>query len=121
MPSELKATLLEAPATRNLVALSPPVMNHDVLKKRGYVPKQEISESLQREATEEHRKTQKALTDFDAQRSDEVADRALKRLAEVLYVIRSNIAHGEKTPYGPDLEKRNVTGSSVRLLCLFRL
>jgi hypothetical protein len=32
-------------------------------------------------------------------------ERVMKRLAELLYVVRSNNAHGEKTPYGPDIEK----------------
>jgi hypothetical protein len=80
-------------------------MNHHTLTKRGYVLGQEISDSIKHEATAEHRKAQKALIDRDTQLSEESLDRLLKRLADFLYVIRSNIAHGEKTPYGPDLEK----------------
>lgn len=38
--------------------------------------------------------------------TDEVSERVIKRLAELLYVVRSNIAHGEKIPYGPDLAKK---------------
>jgi gamma-glutamylcyclotransferase (GGCT)/AIG2-like uncharacterized protein YtfP len=105
MPSESKKCILEDAAVRNLVALSPPVMNHDVLKKAGYIPGQEIADSLKRDATEEHRKLQNAFNELLVHHSEESVNRALKWLAELLYVIRSNIAHGEKTPYGPDLEK----------------
>ena len=56
-------------------------------------------------ASEEHRRLKTAYGDLFSQRTPEVGDRVVKRAAEVLYIVRSNIAHGEKTPYGPDLEK----------------
>jgi gamma-glutamylcyclotransferase (GGCT)/AIG2-like uncharacterized protein YtfP len=105
MRSESKASIIDDAAVRDLIALTPPVMNHDALKKGEYVPGEEITDSLARDATEEHRKSQSAFNDLATNRSEESVDRSLKRLAELLYVIRSNIAHGEKTPYGPDLQK----------------
>lgn len=105
MHSESKTSIIDDAAVRDLITLTPPVMNHDALKKGGYIPGQEITDSLRRDATEEHRKSQSAFNDLLANRSEEAVDRMLKRLAELLYVIRSNIAHGEKTPYGPDIQK----------------
>jgi gamma-glutamylcyclotransferase (GGCT)/AIG2-like uncharacterized protein YtfP len=39
------------------------------------------------------------------QNPNATSDGVLKKLAEFLFVVRSNIAHGEKTPYGPDLAR----------------
>jgi gamma-glutamylcyclotransferase (GGCT)/AIG2-like uncharacterized protein YtfP len=117
LPSALKTCILEHAVVRNLVSLSPPVMNHDVLKKGGYIPGQGVADSLKRNATEEHRKLQNAFSELQSHQSAESVDRALKWLVELLYVIRSNIAHGEKTPYGPDLQKadRDRTVSAMAL------
>lgn len=105
MPDHSKIAVLQSEQVQSLIRLNPPVMNHDVLKRRGYVPGQELTDSIKHEATEEHRKAQKAFDALIARTCPESIDRALKKLAELLYVIRSNIAHGEKTPYGPDREK----------------
>ena len=45
------------------------------------------------------------------------AARVVKKTAELLYIVRSNMAHGEKTKYGPDIDKRK-RGVSV---CQFLL
>ena len=86
-----------------LVAFTPEVLDHQTLKSRGYRPGQVLDDPLRRDATEKHRKLRNAHLRWVQDGAD--ADRLLKKLAEFLYVIRSNIAHGEKTPYGPDLEK----------------
>jgi gamma-glutamylcyclotransferase (GGCT)/AIG2-like uncharacterized protein YtfP len=92
---------------KSLVALEPQIMNHDTLVRRRYKPDVEIPTVLLKSATEEHRKLVHAFRQLESDISDEVADRVLKRLALLLYIVRSNIAHREKTPYGPDPNKIN--------------
>ena len=100
-----QSTLLASPVLGDLIDLTPEVMDHHTLRSHGYRPGQKISSSLRRDVTERHRKLRNARGAFRQGGSDAASNRMLKRLAEFLYVIRSNIAHGEKTPYGPDLEK----------------
>jgi hypothetical protein len=97
--------LLKSTALKSLVDLTPEVLDHFVLKSRGYRPGQQITPDLRRDATEKHRKLRTAHGGFLAGKPDSTADSVLKKLAEFLFVVRSNIAHGEKTPYGPDLDK----------------
>jgi len=100
-----RSILLKDPVLDNLVNLTPDVLDHSVLKRRGYRPGQEITDLLRRDATEKHRKLRNAHRSFLEQKPDATTDSVLKKLAEFLFVVRSNIAHGEKTPYGPDLGK----------------
>lgn len=91
---------------RDVSALSPPVMDHAVLQRHDYRPGSEIGDGLVSGATVKHRKLASALQRLDEGRTREAEDQVIKRSAELLYVVRSNIAHGEKAPYGPDLTKR---------------
>lgn len=100
-----KHELLENECVRELVHFVPEVMNHYVLKKRGYNPFEPISDQLRHESTEQHRYLKRDYDGFFAPSPKKCLDDVLKKLAEFLFVVRSNIAHGEKTPYGPDLKK----------------
>lgn len=113
LPPEEQERVLRDSRLRALVEFSPEVMNHFTLNSRRYRPGQPISDSDRRHATEEHRKLRSAHTRWIADPHESA--RVLKNLAEFLYVVRSNIAHGEKTPYGPDLDKarRDEEVSSV--------
>ena len=81
-------------------------MNHDTLRRHGYRPDKELDSQLVKKASEEHRKIVNAYNTYSSERTDEAKERLIKRTTELLYVVRSNINHGEKTPYGPDLKKR---------------
>lgn len=105
IPIELHPVLLRSHQLTTLAAFTPEVLDHDVLRRRDYRPGKPIPDAVRREASERHRKLRGRLADFLAGHPEATADRVLKLLAEFLYVVRSNIAHGEKTPYGPDLEK----------------
>jgi gamma-glutamylcyclotransferase (GGCT)/AIG2-like uncharacterized protein YtfP len=80
-------------------------MNHDTLRHRQYRPDVDTPSEVVQEATKEHRKLVSAFQNWKNDRSDEETTRVLKLLAELLYVTRCNIKHGEKTPYGRDLNK----------------
>jgi gamma-glutamylcyclotransferase (GGCT)/AIG2-like uncharacterized protein YtfP len=105
MSEDSRSILLKSPVLKSLVDLTPRVMDHSVLKSRGYRPGQEITDPLTQEATEKHRKLRNAHDALAEEKPDSTTDGVLKKLAEFLFVVRSNIAHGEKSPYGPDLDK----------------
>lgn len=102
---EARDALLQSAEIKGLAGLKPKVMNHDILRRGGYRPGAEIEENLAKDAAEVHRKLEIAYRELPKNR-EEICERVIKRVAELLYVVRSNIAHGEKTPYGPDLNKR---------------
>jgi len=106
IPAERAEWLCCRDALSNLVYLSPQVMNHDVLRSdEHYRPNQPVPRKLAREAQEKHRGL---LNAYERWREDACHDNTTslpKKLADLLYVVRSNIMHGEKTPYGPDLDK----------------
>jgi hypothetical protein len=80
-------------------------MNHDTLLRLRYDPFN-ISEEVRKQATKEHRQLSNAIKRFSESPNDSSAKEALlKKTVTLIYVVRSNIAHSEKTPQGPDLEK----------------
>jgi hypothetical protein len=105
IPPDGKAQVLKSPATAALADLVPEILDHYVLKSRGHLSGQAMSAPLKNEATARHRKFRTAHAEHSSAESPTTSRVALKRLAELLFVVRSNIAHGEKAPYGPDLEK----------------
>jgi gamma-glutamylcyclotransferase (GGCT)/AIG2-like uncharacterized protein YtfP len=81
------------------------IMNHDTLLRREYDPR-DIPEKLRKEACDEHRQLLNALKYYAGGPKDrDQRERLLRKLGQLLYVVRSNIAHSEKTPRGPDLDK----------------
>ncbi|MCC6899215.1 MAG: gamma-glutamylcyclotransferase [Polyangiaceae bacterium] len=110
---------------RALVELRPQVMNHETLLRRDYDPAH-ISESIQTEARKEHRQLVRAMEKYLAGPEPAVRDALLKKLAQIVYIVRCNIAHSEKTVRGPDPAKaardRSVsTIVSEVLVCFFDL
>jgi len=100
------SSFLGSQEVRDLVFFEPLIMDHNTLRRNRYRPDQELEPELARKAGRLHHKVVNAYQAYNYERSDENAKRMIKRMAELLYVVRSNIAHGEKTPYGPDLRKR---------------
>jgi gamma-glutamylcyclotransferase (GGCT)/AIG2-like uncharacterized protein YtfP len=97
--------ILKSEELTNLINLKPMILNHDILKRNKYRPGETIDKSLAKKASVEHRRLNNAYEDYLSTMSSDNQGRVMKRMAELLYVVRSNIAHGEKTPYGPDIEK----------------
>lgn len=102
---ESRHALLASDELKTLAEFEPPILNHDVLRRRDYRPGVEVGPDLTRDASKVHRKFKTAYNDLATQKQKEIEERVLKQAAELLYVVRSKIAHGEKTPYGPDLKK----------------
>lgn len=92
-------------SVRDLVTFSPQIMNHDILIRNRYDPCN-IDDAVRRKASEDHRKLTNAYQRFEDSPGDTSnRDSLLKKLATVVYIVRCNIAHSEKTPNGPDVEK----------------
>jgi len=123
MPDSYIEEFIESKELQNLVEFEPHIMNHDTLRRKGYRPDRDIKPRLQQEATKEHRQLVNAYKDYKENPSDNTKKRLLKKTAQLLYIVRSNIAHGEKTPYGPDLKKaeRDENVSSIVIPVLLKL
>lgn len=104
--TEGHTTFLKSDEIKNLVSFQTPIMNHDILRRYRYRPDQELDPQLVKRASEEHHKLVNAYETYLSLMNEENGKRVIKKAAELLYIVRSNIAHGEKTPYGPDLKKR---------------
>lgn len=97
---------LRSDELRNFVFFQPHILNHYTLRRNKYRPDVDIESTLARNASKEHHKLVTAYNEFLINSNEQIEHRVIKRTSELLYVIRSNIAHGEKTPYGPDLKKK---------------
>lgn len=102
-----RAALLGSDELPALVSLQPQIMNHDTLTKGRYRPDRKISVELRTRATDVHHRLVTAWDRFRQGEDPGAEQQVLRRSAELLYIVRSNIKHGEKTPFGPDLAKRN--------------
>jgi gamma-glutamylcyclotransferase (GGCT)/AIG2-like uncharacterized protein YtfP len=92
-------------SVRSLATLAPLVMDHSFLVAARYDP-QHIPDELRKNASVKHHKLSNAYARFVQHPSDaSLRDTLLNKLQIVLYMVRSNIAHSNKTPRGPDVAK----------------
>ena len=106
LETEDKIKFLQSEEIKDLVSFQPQIMNHYTLRMHRYRPGREIDPELAKKASREHHRAVNAYGRCLSEKNDVARESMIKRLAELLYIIRSNIAHGEKTPYGPDLDKK---------------
>ena len=106
LDSQDHINFLQSTEISNLVFYEPQIMNHNTLRRHRYRPDLDIEPQLVKKASEEHHKVVTAFNEYFPKKNNEVKERLMIRIAELLYIVRSNIAHGEKTPYGPDLKKK---------------
>ena len=104
LTEETKNLILNSAELKNFVCFRPMIMNHNILRNNDYIPNN-INNKLIKESQEDHRKLVKTYESYVTMQSSVLMAKLLERLATCLYVVRSNIAHGEKTPNGPDLQK----------------
>lgn len=102
---EQKRAIVISAELKALAVFEPRVMNHDTLRKKNYDPLN-IPEKLKIEAQDEHKQLFNSFSRFIVDTTkDELIEPLIKKTAQLLYVIRSNLKHGEKTFKGPDLNK----------------
>jgi hypothetical protein len=98
--------VLASAAIRALATMDPALMDHKVLKESGEwwygQDRSNVSRATISEATVRQQNLLRALV--DSPRGPDAPD-PVRHLAKYLYVVRSNIAHGEKTEYAPSLRE----------------
>ena len=106
IPASRQEELCDAPEMLALAIFVPHIMNVKTLRESElYVPGEAIPPKLKSDASVEHRQLANALQRWRDERKEEARSQTLKKLGTLLYTVRSNIAHGEKTMRGPDLAK----------------
>lgn len=91
---------LKSDELKNFVFFKPQVMNMNTLRRHRYRPNVDIEPKLLKKATKEHHKLELSYNRGD----DDLV--LLNKTTGLLYIVRSNIVHGEKTPYGEDTKKK---------------
>lgn len=82
-----------------LVNFNPPIMADKILEKSRYNP-ENIPDELKEKSSYQHRNFIKAYNKVPRN-----LNKLFSELARVLLVVRNNLAHYGKTPYGPDRNK----------------
>jgi gamma-glutamylcyclotransferase (GGCT)/AIG2-like uncharacterized protein YtfP len=90
--------LLKSKEFLNFVDFHPHILNHDVLRRNYYDREKEIPPEIERKALEKHQKLQNAFKRFKDHNTMENQKVVIKKMADLLYVVRSNIMHGGKSP-----------------------
>jgi hypothetical protein len=85
---------LNSKELQRLSEFSPPILDHDTLRSKGYLPNQEIPLEVANIASSRHRRLLKSLKEYYNNQIS--AFEVLENAARLLYLIRSNIAHGGK-------------------------
>ena len=95
----------ESESLLRLAELSPQIMNHNILLNQKYDPLN-ITDDVRKKASAQHQKLLNAFKRFTKTPNDQsLREALLKKTATLVYNVRSNIAHSEKTPHGPDRSK----------------
>ena len=105
MDEEYTIRLLNDGTVSRLINCEPVVLNHRVLLNANHRPGQNISDKLRKKAGEKHKKCRNKYEKITKNESDGDIDGFFLDLAELLYIVRSNVMHGHKTAYGPDMEQ----------------
>lgn len=117
LSDEEKENLSKSKELNNIIKLTPKVMNHDTLRNFNYNP-DKISAEIKLKSQAEHNELECEYKRFI--RSKIKPTTLIKKLCRFLYVVRSNLMHGEKTPHGPDTKKverdKNVCNAIIPIL-----
>lgn len=106
-----------------LAAVEPPILDHSILLQRGVLGSiDDMEPDIRRRAQAKHLRLRRALEDCAPAPARDDLERVLIRAADLLYVIRSNLMHGEKFA-GPDPQRRArdriIAGAAGRVVGLF--
>jgi len=97
LPDEDGLALLRSYELRELASIDPPILNHRTLLRRGLLGSvADIPDEVRREAVAAHLKLRRRLEGMSDEPTADDIQAGLVRVADLLYVIRSNLQHGEK-------------------------
>lgn len=98
IPDPRREALCNADPVFRLATFEPQIFNHDVLRRSPlYVPGGSVPAELAREAASAHGQLARAIYRWKSTPSEEMEIAVLKKLAQTLYIVRSNLQHGEKS------------------------
>jgi gamma-glutamylcyclotransferase (GGCT)/AIG2-like uncharacterized protein YtfP len=115
LPSEDRWTLIDHETVARLAELRPTVLDHDKLGR--FRLSDDIPDDVRERAAQQHTTLVRRLERLSCRRNGRNRDKALESLADLLWMVRSNLAHGEKTGTGPD-PQRNERNRTVAYLVL---
>jgi hypothetical protein len=115
--------LVRSDELRELTSIDPPILNHRTLLMSGLLGSvADIPDEVRREAVAAHLKLRRRLEGLPDEPTADDIQAALVRVADLLYVIRSNLQHGEKFA-SPDpvriARDRLISEKATRVLELF--
>lgn len=100
---EEKIKILNSKSLTDLIYLTPLIVNEKSRRNDPSYNPSAITPDVREKFSEEH---QNLIESFKKYKNGEAGIiKVIIAMAKLLYVIRSNIAHSEKTPKGPDIEK----------------
>ncbi len=106
LPASRQKELCDSSEMLALANFAPQILNVKTLRESElYVPDETIPHRLKTDASVEHRQLTNSLKRWHDNPTEETRLQTLRKLGTLLYVVRSNIAHGEKTMRGPDSAK----------------
>lgn len=106
--NEEKKALLKSNQVKKLLNLRPLIMDDNVLEENKYNP-EDIEDRLRKKASRKHYEFIKRYYELENYQVniDDVIDDVIEWLSQVIYMVRCNLKHCGKTPYGPDKDKIN--------------
>jgi predicted nucleic acid-binding protein len=103
--------------------VEPPILNHSILLEEGVLgSNEEIPQAVRSRAQAQHLRLRRALERLSANDRQEELEQVLVRTADLLYIIRSNLMHGEKFAgvHGRRIARdRIIAATAIRVLTLF--
>ena len=99
-----KTSLCNSIHLKSLAEFTPQIMDHQTLLENQYNPLN-IPGWLVQRAQRKHQALLDSYIQYTNTKDDGTKAALIESAARLLYMVRSNIAHGEKTPRGPDMEK----------------
>lgn len=118
MPSDEAYALWDSGPVKRLTQLEPAIEDHFVLRR--YLLTQDIPPAEREQARAAHERVKRRYGRYADRPNAENRRKLGDALAELLWVVRSNLAHGEKTAAGRDAARnernRQVAAVTVRVL-----
>jgi hypothetical protein len=110
LSSDDRCALIDHWSVARLAELPSPILDHDKLRR--FRLSDEIPDDVRERASLQYATLVRRLKRLSDRRNARNRDAALNALADVLWMVRSNVVHGEKTLVGPD-PQRNQRNRAV--------
>ena len=100
LSDDKKKAFLKSEELKHLVEIDPPIEEMSIYNDNGIFPEQANS-NLKILTQKKHLELKRQYEQYIERNSGQT--KLIKKISSVLSMVRNNIAHGEKTPMGPDM------------------